>query len=381
MSSLIEGISQMNNSTVNSQTSEETSTSQVVSSTPAVSQNQSSASSEKLVTSSSKPSTVAKPSTPAKPYVPQSTNNGGGDATQANNNKVNEFIQSQLPSKGDITQADIDRVINELVKMDGVTFHNVNSINDKVTMINLYYEPMEGKFKDLDTRVMNSLKSGRAETIRTGYAGDDSGTAVMQEYANALYWKNTVQIDSFSIESTSTKSEIIFDTAPLIEQKRALENKSYYKAIQQAIKECGIYNGMLQRDAIVKFNNYICNKVQYDYEGYTAKLEDFFGKGKAICNSYAQVFEILCRTVGIDAQFMGGNVNVVGSSEPHAWNRVNFLGNKTAYFDTCWNDGTITINGKVYQKTDRYMFVKSFSDRSVANLNICQAVGYSGKFV
>ncbi len=312
-------------------------------------------------------------SSEVQPTVPTSSEN---DATQKQNDRVNDYINSQLPDGEEVTQEKIDQIINNLIVKDGMTFYYPENFEDTVSMTNLYYEPMKGKFSEIDAQVMASLKEEKARTIETNWYEGEGGEDLLNEYVGCLYWKNAVSLESYLVRG----SQILIDTTPLIQQKKELENKSYYKNIQNAIKECGIEKGMLQRDAIVKFNEYICQRVRYDNETYKWSLTAFFDEGKAICNSYAQVFELLCRTVGINCEFMGGSVNVDGHTEKHAWNKVTFAGGIVAYFDVCWNDGEIIIGSQIYQKTDRYLFVRSFNDRSVTDTYINQVVGYGDRF-
>ncbi len=309
-----------------------------------------------------------------QPVIPTGSED---DVTQKQNDRVNDYIQSQLPDGEEITQEKIDQIINNLIVKDGMTFYYPENFEDTVSMTNLYYEPMKGKFSEIDAQVMASLKEGKAKTIETPWYEGEGGADLVQEYIGILYWKNTLLLENYLVRG----SQILIDTQSLIEQKKELENKSYYKNIQNAIKECGIEKGMLQRDAIVRFNEYICQRVKYDNETYKWSLTAFFDEGKAICNSYAQVFELLCRTVGIDCEFMGGSVNVEGKAEKHAWNKVTFSGGIVAYFDVCWNDGEIIIGSQVYQKTDRYLFIRSFNDRSVTDTYINQVVGYGDRFI
>ncbi len=319
---------------------------------------------------SSKASSLQSTDAPYVSEAPDINITSENDATQANNIRVSDYINSHLQNGENITQTEIDRLISSLVSEDGVTFHNISLLTDTVTMKNLYFEPMSGKFKAVDTKVCSALKNNNKADIDTGFS--PSQWELVNEYMNEFVAKYNLPASIYY----SGNSNIMLEMKDAVEMKISLEGDIPQK-IQAVINECGIKSGMLQAEAIIRFNDYICAAVEYDNVTYTHSLSDFFNKGIATCNSYAQVFELLCRTVGINAEFIADNNVMVGNSyERHAWNRVIFSDGTVAYFDTCWNDGEIVINGVTYQKTDRYMFVKSFTDRPMSSTEICQSVWY-----
>ncbi|MBQ6847885.1 MAG: hypothetical protein IJO62_03095 [Clostridia bacterium] len=298
-------------------------------------------------------------------------------ATNGNNNN----ISVQLPSgNGEglkpITNLDIDKIIEDFNKQEGLEYKELSNAKntDTVSMENLYLlhdKPMSGEFAELDARLLDALNNNNTEYLELGTIGFTKAT----EYAKAFYLRRYYEVSVYCGDETQNELSKYFIHIPeTINNKKELPKKGYYKNIQKVIRTLDIEKGMLQKDAIAKFNEYICNQVEYDYEGKNVSLDGFF-EGKAICNAYAQVFEILCRTVGINCEFIGGTARTSqGLQEEHAWNKITFSDGTVYYFDTCWNDAYITINTNNYQRIERYMFVTAFGDRHPSETKI---VGYT----
>ncbi len=293
----------------------------------------------------------------------------------------NNNISVQLPTgtgEGlkEITKLDIDSVIADFNRQEGLEFKELSNAKntDTVSMDNLYLthnEPMSGKWNEIDTKVMSALNKNDTEYVELGTIGFDK----VSQYAKAFYFRRYYEISVLNDDPNNPETANYFISVPeTLKNQKALTKKEYYQNIQGVIRTLKIEKGMLQKDAIAKFNEYICNKVEYDDENKTASLDGFF-KGKAICNSYAQVFEILCRTVGINCEFIGGTAKTPqGTQEEHAWNKITFSDGTVYYFDTCWNDAYITINTNNYQRIERYMYVTAFGDRRPSETSV---VGYT----
>ena len=112
----------------------------------------------------------------------------------------------------------------------------------------------------------------------------------------------------------------------------------------------GVYDGMSAKDAVIKINNWICNKVTYT-QGYTS-AEDALN-GQAQCCGYAKLFYYMCKNIGVECSYITGCVyssDISSTSCPdcHAWNQVK-LGGNWYYVDVCWND---TVSGNKYLLSD-----------------------------
>lgn len=252
---------------------------------------------------------------------------------------------------------------DQVAAIDGTTFDNKKTARDTdtVSMVNLYVNrgidtPITA-FAAADTKVRNILKTGGSGMVDLGLPIDKA-----TDYITAFYNLRGYQIELQYQEGGAT----LFVSAEDLRARQAAYNAAVLdngsadaKNIFVAIRACGITKGMLQKDAIAKINTYICNKVEYDYQNYAFTLPAFFNQGKAICNSYAQVFELMCRSVGINATFVTGY-----AGEPHAWNAVTFSDGSRYLVDACWNDSYVSFGEQRFQNFNRFLLASSIANRT-----------------
>lgn len=349
-SEVVINITQNDNSSINSEVSEAPVSSAVASKT--------------TVASTVTPSTPSSSITTTEPTVINDEN----DATNNYNSKLEDIIKNELGNNTSTSSEDFLKDVWDIVaKEDGAVFSDKKTAKDTdtVSMVNLYDEPVCSSHREVEVKILNSVLKTNAADINTNIKHSNTSEKEITAFAEEFYMKHGYSLSIY--ETNSDGSTILPDMYFWINVSETRKNRERmisskeYGYIQQAIKECGISKGMLQKDAIIKFNKYISNKVEYDFENYTHDIASFFEKRKAICNSYSQVFELMCRTVGIDARFVNGVV----PEGLHAWNEVEFSDGSKYYFDTCWNDSPITVNGTPQYNENRLMFVSSFTKRTV----------------
>jgi len=122
--------------------------------------------------------------------------------------------------------------------------------------------------------------------------------------------------------------------------------KSNYTYVKETInyaysacKKAGVKNGMAQKTAVKKINTWICKNMTYKITNGDA-LSGFKNK-KGQCMTYAQMFEVMCETAGIQTDYVRGT----GGGGSHAWNRVKIDG-KWYWVDSTWNDSGSKSNDK-----------------------------------
>ncbi|MDD7369801.1 MAG: transglutaminase domain-containing protein [Berryella intestinalis] len=104
--------------------------------------------------------------------------------------------------------------------------------------------------------------------------------------------------------------------------------------------------GMSERDKVIAINDWIAANATYDYESnrdIVAKPDDVsdhqatgvFVEGKAVCEGYAQAFQILAQKAGLTSMVVTGEAT--SSNEGHAWNQVKVDGQWYSV-DSTWND-------------------------------------------
>ncbi len=319
-------------------------------------------------------------------------NNNNGSSNKNNSNNSNKGNNSNNINNSNDTGIDtsVDNADDDIVEWlfegipehEGITYSDKKTAKDTdtVSMKNIYVnmgnDIITEEYRELDTWVMTALNDPNSPEYLNM---DKKFLPILNDYR--YIFKATRGYDVNITDYHVSPEEIyyrlyIYSTWEAREEYNAqMQNNSnvYANEIKKAIDECGIYKGMLQKDAIVKINEWICNKVEYDYDKYNAgltsnKLSDFFERKLVTCGGYAQVFELMCRSVGIDAQYIGGF-----DGEGHAWNVVYFSDGSKYYFDSTFNDAYVTYEGKKYQKIDRCLFVASFATRRIDYIRI---VGY-----
>ena len=137
----------------------------------------------------------------------------------------------------------------------------------------------------------------------------------------------------------------------------AEQEKQLTSAVTSALASLNL-NGKTEAEKVVAIHNYICDHVDYDYDGLsdssnTVKYTAYGAlcNGKAVCNGYAVLFYRMCKEAGLSVRIISGTAN--GGS--HAWNIVR-VGDVYYNVDTTWD-------GQDSQTLDHYL-LKSEKDFS-----------------
>ena len=114
------------------------------------------------------------------------------------------------------------------------------------------------------------------------------------------------------------------------------ENVFVEDCVSKLINELGL-TGNKVHDLFV-IHNFVVDHAEYDYsevdEGRSPY--DYFTTGKVVCEGYARVFNLICKSVGLkDVYVEAGPVG----NKAHAWNVV-YIDNEKYYIDPTWNDKT-----------------------------------------
>jgi len=137
----------------------------------------------------------------------------------------------------------------------------------------------------------------------------------------------------------------------------AEQEKQLTSAVTSALASLNL-DGKTEAEKVVAIHNYICDHVDYDYDGLsdssnTVKYTAYGAlcNGKAVCNGYAVLFYRMCKEAGLSVRIISGTAN--GGS--HAWNIVK-VGDVYYAVDSTWD-------GQDAQTLDQYL-LKSEKDFS-----------------
>lgn len=135
-------------------------------------------------------------------------------------------------------------------------------------------------------------------------------------------------------------------TGQMVQMKKiaaTLDNsKLNEKKIKRIINQLKLTKKTTEVNAVKKINKYISDTVKYDYKHKKNTLSAALS-GNTVCSGYAYEFCAICKTVGLNAQYVVGIVKTNTGWQPHSWNKVK-VNNVIKYVDVCWNDTGETLN-------------------------------------
>lgn len=120
-----------------------------------------------------------------------------------------------------------------------------------------------------------------------------------------------------------------------------------------AIDAAGITNEMSKYDKAVAVNNYVCGVLAYDAARgsripYADGLIALQMGGSAICEIYADLYQTMCETIGIECDVVSGKTH---GNVAHAWNAV-YIDGKEYFVDPTWNDMANSPNRYLMSETN-----------------------------
>lgn len=111
--------------------------------------------------------------------------------------------------------------------------------------------------------------------------------------------------------------------------------------------ESSLPSGASDYDKVKAIHDYLCNRLVYNGSERRAHTAEgaFYGDNKAVCEGYAEAFQILAERFGLTSVMVSGTAtNSAGGSEGHKWNMVKMEDGKWYLVDVTWDDQT----GKIY---------------------------------
>ena len=185
-----------------------------------------------------------------------------------------------------------------------------------------------------------------------------------------MTWPNDIKLDISVSESASAKGDMIVSSI--------------------------ITANMNAYDRVKAIHVFLVKNVDYDYNGletgnlqpsvYTA--EGALCNGLAVCQGYAEAFELLCAKAGVKAQMVYGDAgNSTDGWQSHAWNVVRIDG-EWYQIDCTWDDplvdGEVISNGEnifyaYFLLTDSEMYTDHIVDYTYSkNVPSCTSTLFAG---
>lgn len=101
--------------------------------------------------------------------------------------------------------------------------------------------------------------------------------------------------------------------------------------------KAGVQAGMSKRDAVIAINDWICDRIDYDYTYKNGDGVEALKTGVGTCAAYSKIMQGMCAEAGIPCLRVIGTGTTSDGTGSHAWNQVK-LGDTWYYVDVCWND-------------------------------------------
>ncbi len=105
----------------------------------------------------------------------------------------------------------------------------------------------------------------------------------------------------------------------------------------QAVLDKIIKAGMSDFDKAFAIHNWLTFNVEYDFTYSHYHAIDAFKYRTAVCQGYAEAFELMASRAGLEAHIVTGEANNGSGFEGHAWNQVKIDG-KWYNVDCTWDD-------------------------------------------
>lgn len=146
-------------------------------------------------------------------------------------------------------------------------------------------------------------------------------------------------------DDTYNLTDITANDIGIYENENNKRNRDY---VMKAIQESGVRGLQSDMEKIKQIERYLRKSLRYDtdatqtdwQENYESFTDYCLLTGDAVCAGYAEAFQSMCLSVGIECWYVTGHAtNADGERQYHAWNKVVIEGTEY-YVDACWNDST-----------------------------------------
>lgn len=203
--------------------------------------------------------------------------------------------------------------------------------------------------------VHTALAAGKTTVKFDGVVSNDMAQNVIRRIRYEcpdVFWTK-----GFSLATDYRSSTLSCDSVHGYDDIKLKEMVSQLAAAVDEVTN-GVDESWSDYDKILYVHDYILDNCEYDYEAAASESDDIIGfagtsygcliEHKAICEGYAQAFDLIMRRLGFDCGMASG----MAGGELHAWNYIKADG-KYYWLDVTWDDN-MTENGSDH--SPRYKF-------------------------
>lgn len=243
-----------------------------------------------------------------------------------------EITMSKFSTETAPTVAETQESI-KATKSEKMTFPHTESITESVTEIINQSKSKQTLYEILYTELVQYH-----ETVNFNYKINPDELA---EAMNILEYKNPeiFWISGYSLSYDEFSAEVTFKimnqyTPDNLKSMSEELNASIQKIVKNLDKNLSDYEKILQiHDYLVINTEYDSNSALLSEKGIWSTPYGCLINGQAVCQGYAQAFQLLMNALNIECGICSGTAQ----NEPHAWNYV-LLNQNYYWVDVTWDD-------------------------------------------
>lgn len=174
----------------------------------------------------------------------------------------------------------------------------------------------EGRLAMVDRRSILTVENFDAER----YASDNPDVVAVfgtDPYTLLMHYKNSGYLEGRKVYSTDVRIQGVLDTCDVAD---LITNAS-----------------MTDMDKIKAVHDWMCYNLTYDYTYSKYSYLNAISEHTAVCQGYAELFDLFMHIVGIESKIVTGYGNNGQQTGLHAWNEV-IVNGITYAIDVTWDD-------------------------------------------
>lgn len=245
------------------------------------------------------------------------------------------FLSDSVPEMISVTTDVQTEIISTVAETQKATFPHKETESEPVT--ELQNQTVQALYDQLYTEV-----SQYHEIVSFDYKINPDELAeamnILERKHPEIFW-----INGYSLCYNDTSAEVTFK---IINQytpdELRIMSDELNITIQQILRNLDV--GLSDYDILLQIHDYLVIHTEYDSDSALLSEKGIWSSaygclinGKAVCQGYAQAFQLLANASGIECGICSG----IAKNEPHAWNYV-LLNQHYYWVDVTWDDPVST---------------------------------------
>lgn len=184
--------------------------------------------------------------------------------------------------------------------------------------------------------------------------------ALREVLARILHRPEFFWLDGYNTQSMGDEHQVTFQWKYSdLETKRAQVEQAALRALEAVPAGAGEY------ETALTIHDWLCENIVYEFSS-DGSDQDLYGalvNGRCVCAGYSAAYEYLLTRAGLQAETVRGMASSDGTTEAHAWSKVQLEGD-TYYIDVTWDDNEDGYDHFWFGLTSTRMGITHFADES-----------------